>query len=91
MCEIWKIVDLVFRAYLIIMLVYAVISWVPSLRGRWSDYVARLVEPVLIPIRRIIPPIGGLDLSFLVVIILLQIIDSSIVRQNEFAACYGLY
>jgi YggT family protein len=87
MCEVWKIVDLLFRAYLIIMLVYAVISWVPSLRGRWSDYIARLVEPVLIPVRRIIPPISGLDLSFLVVIILLQLIDSNIVRPNEYAAC----
>ena len=28
-----------------------------------------LVEPVLMPVRRIIPPMGGLDLSFLVVII----------------------
>jgi YggT family protein len=52
------------------MLLYAVVSWVPSLQGRWSAYVARVVEPVLQPVRRIIPPVGGLDLSFLVVIII---------------------
>ncbi len=52
------------------MLLYAVVSWVPSLQGRWSSYIARVVEPVLIPVRRIIPPIGGLDWSFLVVIII---------------------
>ena len=52
------------------MLVYAVVSWVPSLQGRWTYYVARIVEPVLLPVRRIIPPVGGLDLAFLVVIIL---------------------
>jgi YggT family protein len=88
MCQIWGIVDLLFKAYLIILLIYAVISWVPSLRGRWSDYIARLVEPVLIPIRRIIPPLGGLDLSFLVVLILLQLIDSNIVQQQRYAACF---
>jgi YggT family protein len=52
------------------MLLYALVSWVPSLQGRWSMYVARIVEPVILPVRRIIPPVGGLDLSFLVVILL---------------------
>ena len=52
------------------MLVYALVSWVPSIRGRWTDYVAMLVEPVLQPVRRIIPPIGGFDISFLIVIFL---------------------
>jgi YggT family protein len=64
--------------YVVIMLVYAVVSWIPSIRGRWTDYVAMLVEPVLMPVRRVIPPLGGLDLSFLIVIILLQVIDSSL-------------
>lgn len=64
--------------YVVIMLVYAVVSWIPSIRGRWTDYVAMLVEPVLRPVRRIIPPLGGLDLSFLIVIILLQVVDGSL-------------
>lgn len=58
------------NVFWILMLVYAVVSWVPSLQGRWTYYVARIVEPVLLPVRRIIPPVGGLDLAFLVVIIL---------------------
>ncbi len=53
------------------MLVYALVSWVPSLQGRWSTYLARIVEPVLLPVRRIIPPLGGLDMSFLAVIIVI--------------------
>ena len=52
------------------MIVYALVSWVPSLRGRWSDYLARIVEPVLQPVRRVIPPIGGFDIAFLIVIVL---------------------
>jgi YggT family protein len=31
-----------------------------------------LVEPLLKPVRRVVPPIGGLDLSALIVILLLQ-------------------
>ncbi len=60
------------QLYVLIMLVYALVSWVPSIRGKWTEYVAMLVEPVLTPVRRIIPPIAGLDLSFLVVIFLIQ-------------------
>jgi YggT family protein len=72
------IIHQLITVYVVIMLVYAVVSWIPSIRGKWSDYVAMLVEPVLMPVRRIIPPLGGLDLSFLIVIILLQVIDSSL-------------
>ena len=73
-CWLWDIVSKLFGLYIVLMLLYAVVSWVPSLRGRWSDYVAMAVEPVLVPVRRIIPPMGGLDLSFIVVIIVLQLV-----------------
>jgi YggT family protein len=62
-------VYLALRLFWFAMLIYAVVSWIPSLQGRWSSYVARIVEPVLLPVRRVIPPMGGLDLSFLVVIL----------------------
>lgn len=35
----------------------------------------RLVEPMLAPIRRVIPPIGMLDLSPLILIIFLQVLN----------------
>jgi YggT family protein len=79
MCHLYALIDLIFKLYILIMIVYAVLSWVPSLRGRWSDYVAMLVEPVLVPVRRVIPPLGGLDLSFLVVIIVIQVVDGNMV------------
>ena len=79
MCHLYALIDLIFKLYILIMIVYAVLSWVPSLRGRWSDWVAMLVEPVLIPVRRVIPPLGGLDLSFLVVIIVIQLVDGNMV------------
>ena len=79
MCLIWQAVYYIFEAYILVMFLYAVVSWVPSLRGRWSDYLAMLVEPVLTPVRKIIPPLGGLDLSFLVVIIVLQLVVSNII------------
>ncbi|MBC5810439.1 MAG: YggT family protein, partial [Candidatus Eremiobacteraeota bacterium] len=41
------------------------------------------VEPVLNPVRRIIPPIGGLDIAFLAVIVLVSYLTSAVPR----AAC----
>lgn len=79
-CSVLSILHELIMIYVVIMLVYAVVSWIPSIRGRWSDYVAMLVEPVLTPVRRVIPPLGGLDLSFLVVIVVLQLIDSALLR-----------
>lgn len=77
-CSVLVVINQLITIYVVIMLVYAVVSWIPSIRGRWTQYVAMLVEPVLNPIRRIIPPLGGLDLSFLIVIILLQVVQSSV-------------
>jgi YggT family protein len=71
-CEVYLAIARILQVYVLVMLVYALVSWVPSLRGKWTEYVSMLVEPVLTPVRRIIPPIAGLDLSFLVVIFLIQ-------------------
>jgi YggT family protein len=81
LCHAYGAIYYILNVYLLVMLVYALISWVPSLRGRWTDVVARLVEPVLIPVRRIIPPLGGFDLSFLVVILVIQWVNNSIVAR----------
>ncbi len=73
-CIVWDILSKLFTAYMLVMILYAVVSWIPSIRGRWSDYLAMAVEPVLAPVRRVIPPLGGLDLSFLVVLIVIQLV-----------------
>jgi YggT family protein len=43
-------------------------------------FLHRITEPVLAPVRRALPPMGGLDLSPLVVIIGLQILAGVLVR-----------
>jgi len=82
-CEFYSVVAKLLQLYVLIMLVYALVSWVPSIRGRWTEYVAMLVEPVLSPVRRIIPPIGGLDISFLIVIIVIQFV----IRLAQTSTC----
>jgi len=69
-------------AYLIVLAVYALTSWVPSIRGRWTEYLARFIEPILMQIRRVIPPISGIDLAFLVLFFGVQWLGGAIVRVS---------
>ncbi len=43
---------------------------------RWVDSV---VEPMLAPIRRIVPPIGGFDFSPLILLVLIQVLARIII------------
>jgi YggT family protein len=77
--------------YLVLMLIYALVSWIPSLRGRWVDYLAMIIEPLLQPLRRVIPPLGGLDLSFLVLILAFQYLLRPLIINSIGHACYVSY
>lgn len=86
-CYLAQIVSWLVTAYTVILLVYAVASWIPGLRGRWLDLLSSLVDPVLAPIRRVIPPIGGFDIAFLVVILVLQLLVRPLLANALFNAC----
>ena len=55
------------------IIIYVVLSWVsPGGYNPAMAVVAAIVEPVLAPFRRLIPQIGGLDLSPLFALIVIQ-------------------
>lgn len=51
---------------------YAVLSWVQPASPAYH-LLGRLTEPLIAPLRRVVPTIGGLDLSALVCMLILQI------------------
>src|SRR4051812_25495426 len=57
-----------------LLVVYAVLSWIPSASPMLLDLISRLAEPLVRPFRRFIPLIGGVDLSLLAAIVALQVI-----------------
>ena len=65
------------------VIVYAVLSWVQT-NSVIADVLERLVSPLLVPIRRVLPLIGGVDLSPLALLVILQIV--AIVLGNLQAA-----
>jgi YggT family protein len=41
---------------------------------------ARVAEPMLLPIRKLIPPLGGFDISPIILIIFFQVVGAILVR-----------
>jgi YggT family protein len=63
------------NVYSLIVMVAVFLSWVPSLRETQPGrFVETVTEPVFQRIRSVVPPIGGLDLSPLVLLFFLQIV-----------------
>lgn len=55
-----------------LLIVHVVVSWVQA-HSPLAELVDRLCDPMLRPVRRHVPPIGGIDLSALVVLLALQV------------------
>lgn len=74
-----RLLSVLIDLYSLVVLVAVVVSWVPTLRGTpLVSVVERLTEPVLEPIRRVLPPTGGLDFSPMVLLFLLWILGRAI-------------
>ncbi|WP_371194222.1 YggT family protein [Glaciecola sp. SC05] len=58
----------------VVLLIRVILSWVSQGNNPMELVMMQLTEPFLAPIRRVIPPIGGLDLSVLIAILAIQAI-----------------
>ncbi|HEY6736435.1 MAG TPA: YggT family protein [Candidatus Saccharimonadia bacterium] len=67
------------RVFYVLLLLRVVMSWVASPTNRLYAWVVSATEPLLAPIRELLPRNMGLDLSPLVAFILLQVIQLVIV------------
>ena len=75
MPDIVQLLDFVFRLLTIFIFVHVILSWIPGMRPDHpvARVVQQVVAPILDPIRRLMPPAGGLDLSPIVAIMLLYL------------------
>lgn len=75
-----SVVCTLITVYVVIIFVAILMSWFPLAPGTpaysfWR-FLRRLTDPVLVPLRRMIPPVGGvLDLSPMIVIIGLEVVQ----------------
>ncbi|NNE37300.1 MAG: YggT family protein [Gammaproteobacteria bacterium] len=68
------ILKLIVNVFMIAIFIQVILSWInPGAYNPATVILYRLTEPVLAPARKLLPPIGGLDLSPILVIIALQL------------------
>jgi YggT family protein len=70
------------QLYVFVLLVRIVLSWFPLEPGGTmatvNGYLRAVTDPVLDPVRRLLPRVGMLDLSPLVVLIVIQVVQAFI-------------
>lgn len=84
-----RLAVVVIDLYMWVVIIGVILSWLvqfrvvnPSNRFVYmvGDFIHRLTEPALGPIRRLLPNLGGLDLSPLVLILLLYFLKDVLIR-----------
>ncbi|CAI8924618.1 YggT family protein [Pseudomonas sp. IT-P44] len=69
------------------MIISVILSWVaPGSHNPGAELVAQITEPVLAPFRRIIPNLGGLDISPIFAFIVIQLLQSWLIPRLAYFA-----
>ena len=89
MLELLGFISLLLTLYIYILFAAAIMSWliafnVVNPRNQFvamlADFLYRITEPVLRPIRNLLPNLGGIDISPVIVILIIVFIQSVILR-----------
>ncbi|SFU03054.1 YggT family protein [Halomonas saccharevitans] len=81
------IANALLKIYFFALIVMIILSWVaPQASHPGALLVMQLVEPIMAPVRKVIPPLGMIDLSPIVVFIAISLIDAFVVGSLTRAA-----
>ncbi len=74
-------ISLLFDVLTMAVFLRAILSWIaPGQTNMLTNIVYQVTEPLLAPLRRIVPKVGMLDLTPMVAIVLLQLIGYLLIR-----------
>ena len=86
------LIDAILSLYIWIIIAAVILSWLvgfnvinpynPAVRAI-QTFCYRATEPLLGPIRRMLPDLGGLDISPVILILLVQFLDIAIIRTYQ--------
>jgi len=66
--------DIVTRLFILLLFVHVVLTYFMSPFHPIRQRIDRIIEPLLIPLRRVIPTVGMFDFSPLILILLVQVL-----------------
>jgi YggT family protein len=99
MCSLLQLISTVITIYIWVLIAQAVLSWlivfgIVNTRSRAvvmaGDVMWRLTDPALRPIRRVLPDLGGIDISPVILILLLWFLRSLMWEELGPVACTPL-
>ena len=71
--QIYYLIETAFQIYMYALIIYILMSWFPGAReSTFGEFLGRICEPYLEQFRRFIPPLGMIDISPLIAIVVLQ-------------------
>ena len=69
--------DLLFALLSFVIIARALVSWLPIDRYHPAvQFLDQITEPIIAPLRRFIPPIGMMDITPIVALIILQVLQA---------------
>jgi len=80
MLFVYTVIHWIIQLFIILIIVQTLLSYFVDRFNRARQVIDNLVNPILNPIRRLIPPTGVLDFSPMVLIILLWLLDAILAR-----------
>jgi YggT family protein len=75
-----ELIHRIIQLFILVIIIQAILSFFMDPYHPVRRTIDQIVNPFLDPIRRILPPIANLDFSPIVLIILLQILDTFLYR-----------
>jgi YggT family protein len=66
--------------YVLFIFIRFLSSWFVFTKNTFLGFVQRVTDPILIPVRRLIPPIGMFDISAMLLLIVIQLLQSFVLR-----------
>ena len=58
-----------------LLIIRALLSWFPNARGNQIvEFIYQLTDPIIVPLRRIIPPLGMIDISVMIAVLFLLLV-----------------
>ena len=89
MQSILDVVEIVLNLYVWLLIASAILSWLIAFNvvntrngfvANVAEFLYRITEPLLGPIRRSLPSLGGLDISPIILILIIYLMQSVIIR-----------
>ena len=97
MCSLYILLQNALSLYYWVLIIAAILSWLLmfGVINRYNRVVAtmddlfyRVTQPALRPIRQVVPPLGGVDISFVILVLLIIFVQNLLAEYVGYAACH---